>query len=84
MKKYNFKRIGAAAAAAVMLTVSGCSLYPDGKSYSWERQNNGTQEATEEVSISEDMTKITGKLNGVTSADATLSISKYIKSIKVV
>lgn len=38
MKKYNFKRIGAAAAAAVMLTVSGCSLYPDGKSYSWERQ----------------------------------------------
>lgn len=31
MKKYNFKRIGAAAAAAVMLTVSGCSLYPDGK-----------------------------------------------------
>lgn len=24
MKKYNFKRIGAAAAAAVMLTVSGC------------------------------------------------------------
>ena len=45
-EKYNFKRIGAAAAAAVMLTVSGCSLYPDGKSYSWERQNNGTQEAT--------------------------------------
>ena len=30
-EKYNFKRIGAAA-AAVMLTVSGCSLYPDGKS----------------------------------------------------
>ena len=71
MKKYNFKRIGAAAAAAVMLTVSGCSLYPDGKSYSWERQNNGTQEATEEVSISEDMT--IGRCN-----------IKYIKSIKVV
>ncbi len=82
MKKYNFKRIGAAAAAAVMLTVSGCSLYPDGKSYSWERQNNGTQEATEEVSISEDMTKITGKLNGVTSADATLSISNPSKWYK--
>lgn len=82
MKKYNFKRIGAAAAAAVMLTVSGCSLYPDGKSYSWERQNNGTQEATEGVSISEDMTKITGKLNGVTSADATLSISNPSKWYK--